>query len=35
MKKLLKLINDFRKDTGCKVTIPKSIVFLHTMNEQL
>ena len=33
-KKLLKLINEFSKIAGYKIIIQKSIVFLHTSNEQ-
>ena len=34
-KKLLKVINEFSKNAGYKVNIQKSIVFLHTSNDQL
>ena len=32
-KKLLKLINEFSKVTGCKINIQKSVAFLYANNE--
>ena len=32
-KKLLELVNDFSKVTGCKINIQKSVTFLYTSNE--
>ena len=33
-KKLLELINEFSKVSGCKVNIQKPVAFLYTNNEQ-
>ena len=32
-KKLLELINEYRKVAGYKINIEKSVAFLHTSNE--
>ena len=34
IRKLLKLISEFRKFTGCKMNIQKSLAFLYTNNEK-
>ena len=33
-RKLLELINEFRKATGCKINTQKSLAFLYTNNER-
>jgi len=33
IQKLLELINEFNKVTGCKLNIQKSVTFLYTNNE--
>ena len=34
IRKLLELINDFGKVSGCKINTHKSIAFLYTNNER-
>ena len=35
IKKLLELINEYSKVTGCKINTQKSLAFLYTNNEKV